>query len=544
LRHARTADTVEAYRFFSTSAMIAADGAGGSVASPEGWASQYQRRLPSEDYVEGQLAPVGTSLQPDERHIARTADSLTHLASAFSGGQGDVLSVRLCSFRLDPMLSPNLFGFHVYEFGSDGQPRDPFEPGATLLYAVVLNHSIELQQEIAALFLMQTVYRQHRQRELRASKMGTAQIDIEMATEDQRALEDLREARNPLDYSWGSLARQLHVRAADAQIRLEVQYEADVFPEREQIVNRIAWLRRIYDENDAVRASVDKLVSVVGAQEPAVRSRGGPSITRDRLQQLGGAMHFKYYLNQCLRDAEVTGNGYVAFHRTEPVGLYNLRPEEVQLLPDGTFQVHGEHPSTLHGRHDVMHLRGIQQVHSLYGISLLEAFMPSIVLLDKWDRIEATAASLAGDERAPKELREEATRHLELVARSRGPLLDRIPKMLWFPEQFLRRRPPICTFRAKSGCQRDETLRQSNRDSCDSSPCPQVAIGPKATHISSPTCASGQTAVAWNSAGACGAQSGEQRTDSTCHVVPGRRQRSCIGPGTRNTAVGGPGNSR
>lgn len=394
------------------------------------------RRLPSEMYEPGHPIPIGSTLTPDTEHIQASGKALAEIAAEFSGGAGEALSVRLCSFRLDPLLSPNLFGFHVYEFDNAGNPLDSIGGDTILLYAVVVNHSISLQQEIAALFLMQLINRQARQRELNKAGDTDVELDIEMAKEDEAALQQLRERFNPLTFSWRSLAQQAHSRASEAGIKLSVEYGADVFPDEQQIRNRIPWLRRIYNDVNGVRSAIDKLVSAAGKEGPSIRAAGGSSQMRDFLQQWGSDMDLQHYFNQAVRDAEVCGNGYAAMQTVDPVGFYNLRPETVAITPDGFEATTPDGPLVLRSE-AVIHLTGIDQVQSPYGISMIEAFMPSVVAIARYDSIEKGGRHLLTRPQLPAELEKRAQGYINLAQRGRKNMEEAINDLLWFPSDHL-----------------------------------------------------------------------------------------------------------
>ena len=263
-------------------------------------------RLPSEHYPPGSLRPIGFVESPDSSQFEATGATLARIAERVSEripGHRE-LRVRLCHFRLDPILSPTLFGFHLVPIGNDGEFLDELQAGLELSYAVVVNQSAELQQETVLVFLLQLIYRQRRQAEMQNQGIPTKAIDYEMARQDELALEEIRDVVNPLVYGWSDAANIVRERAREIGFALRVRYEVDPFPRVEEIRARIPLLRRSYNDLDVVRDAIDKVVSLVGGTDPRVGGKV-PSEPRNFIQQRMLLMHFRHYLNHAIRDSEV-----------------------------------------------------------------------------------------------------------------------------------------------------------------------------------------------------------------------------------------------
>jgi hypothetical protein len=92
-----------------------------------------------------------------------------------------------------------------------------------------------------------------------------------------------------------------------------------------------------------------------------------PEAIRAFVQQELGLGALRQYLAEVLRDALVTGNGYLAFGRTAPVSVYALRPDTAVDVGDNTAAPEAGSPAVR-----ALHLRGLEQPSSKYGLGVLE----------------------------------------------------------------------------------------------------------------------------------------------------------------------------
>lgn len=380
----------------------------------------------------GPGGPAGFVVNPGPDHAQGAGQALSEIAEAVSSRSvGIPLKVVLRHYRWDPLLARNLFGFSVYDFDDDGSWIDPFEPGRQLDYAVILNQSVDLQQEIALVFLQQLAFRQRKQAEMRAAGSGVHEIDLRMAEEDVKAQQEVKDR---LRYGWKAVADSVQMRMAEAGFALNVEYVADLLDDT-QIRRRIPHLRRLYNSFDPVRESVDKLVSMAGHDDPRLGAVGGTSVARDWMQQQTRLWRLRHYQNQALRDAEVCGNGFIAFSLFEPSGPFNLRPEEAVLIDGGVwtdqFRKLGIDPAT------VTHLVGSRQIDSPYGVSVLEPLVPTLRTLDVFRAASNAAEAIMEDPRAQDEHREWATRTIASFERVRDEAVARMKQLLWFPLEHL-----------------------------------------------------------------------------------------------------------
>jgi hypothetical protein len=345
-------------------------------------------------------------------------------------GGDKTLRIRFCHFRHNHLLSPTLFGFHLRDLDVGGRPVDPLNQGAEVSYAIVLNLAVDLQREVAILFVSQLIQRQLK---LEAMTGHATQIDRDM---EQQDIETTREIADRMRYGWQAGVELVRNQMQNAGWGLEARYEPDPLPDRDLLMRRIPSLKRIYNEFQEVKDTIDRLVSAIGGKEPRIGSTG-PTRIRNWLQQRQLLLHFRYYMNHAVRDANVLGNGYFVFRQHEPLGAYNVEPERVWILSDGHYRIQQADHEEEVARDGVLHLRGIEQLESPYGISMLEVFLYHLEQRDVFDQVSSFASSIVGRLDVPSEAREWARQALEQSERITLSLPERISSMLWLPKEYL-----------------------------------------------------------------------------------------------------------
>jgi hypothetical protein len=163
--------------------------------------------------------------------------------------------------------------------------------------------------------------------------------------------------------------------------------------------------------------------------------RGGPEEIRRWTQSHTALLGTRQFMNQAFRDADVTGNGYLefGFAGLDPV-LRCLRPEDVHISGETTFRLADEERDL--GK--VIHLRGLEQFDSPYGISPWE---PLLYVLQRRRITEGAAEHMREAIRAPnlsERDRERAEQSLRAVAGIEKDTKERLDKLLWFPRRRLR----------------------------------------------------------------------------------------------------------
>jgi hypothetical protein len=391
------------------------------------------RPLPSERLRPGDTRRVGFQLYPGEEHVERSAAALRDLAERVSSAtptSARPLRIRLCLVRLAPGLPFELFGFHISGVSDDGEFRDDLGDDAEVVYAVVVNQPLDLQRETTIGFLNDLVGRQGPLADIVADRRDIGELP-ELTDAADAASAEL--AGDTLRFSLTHAVDALKTRAAGLGYRLEVSFAIDPLPAREDLIRRAPLLRRLYDTESDVRAAVDSTVAMLGGQPPALR--GGPEQIRAAIQRQTALLGTRQFMNHALRDAEVCGNGFVEFGQSglDPA-LRCLRLEDVEQT-DAGFAVGGERVSD--DRH-VLHLRGVEQFESPYGISPWE---PLLFALQRRIMIESVIGRVEEMARRP-DAPAEFLQHADAVARVKEGLeadtSKRLERLLWFPRLRLR----------------------------------------------------------------------------------------------------------
>jgi hypothetical protein len=120
-----------------------------------------------------------------------------------------------------------------------------------------------------------------------------------------------------------------------------------------------------------------------------------PETIRAFAQQHMSLGSLRYYLAQAVRDAFVTGNGYLLFNTDEPISAYNGHPERAVDLGNGMIlATPGEAPRP------GLHLRGLEQRGNAYGLGMMEVILPSMMQAQVVGEAAEFARTVLSDERA------------------------------------------------------------------------------------------------------------------------------------------------
>lgn len=331
--------------------------------------------LPSERYrISG--IPEGFVPFPDRDHIGRASETVSQLVShlqTLRRAGGRELAVRFCHVLSPPGFPINLFAFHVWGVDSESRLIDPLTEGDELTLALVANQPVELQLENAIEFLYSLAGRQGLESQVRAGDEEVAEIIERSVAADREAARQMVERYR---YGWREAARGAVDALESAGFTLSARYELDVFPRRLDIDRRLPLLRRLYNEFDLVRSSVDRIVGTVGGREGVVR--GGMESIRGWTQQQLTLLDIRRYMNHSLRDGEVCGNGYLAFNELEPFAPYAVRPEDVRIV-GGSFSRSGKTAAGARHRNRLCTFAGsIRSTRHTASRFLSPSCMPSI----------------------------------------------------------------------------------------------------------------------------------------------------------------------
>jgi hypothetical protein len=403
---------------------------------------------PSARFRQGDPRPIGFQEDPPAAHVDAASEALVDLAETVSraskpGRDRNELAVCLCSVYYSPGTPFQLYAFHINDIDAEGKFVDPRSEGAEVRLAVVVNHPAEVQVESALGFLFELI---ERGKAVEAAKANDdlSQIDIQAEASDKRAAAEFLDR---MRFGWQEAARRVAQLAGEAGLCLRVRYQRDVFTEREELVRRLPALRTTYNRLDSVRRAVDNIVSMVGGGHPQIRFPGASTQMRELLQSNIAVFGLRHFQNQALRDAEVCGNGYLVSGQGREIAPRCLRPEEVEIVGDGEFieWSNGKQQPLS----NVLHLRGLDQLDSPYGMSVLEPYLFAADQVRVFDESRSLYERVLRDAAAPPQIREEAPRMIELSHRSidaiEGKLTqllgysrDRLPaakKDLYFPGQ-------------------------------------------------------------------------------------------------------------
>ncbi len=339
--------------------------------------------LPSVRFHADSSRPIGFVTELSDNHVTAATQALEELVDCFQATDNTGIEVRvcLCSTQYVPGLPETLYSFHIISFDSNGEPLDDEISAAQEIFcAFIINQPIDVQREAALLFLYSLVFRQTA---LRASGADLTKPDLIAADAEERARKDFSDR---IRGGWYEAARSLAARAHHDGIALTVRYQLDPFPAREDVVRRMPALRNTYNSLNQAREFIDKVVSMIGGRDPRVSAPGESEETRAFVQRKLVELGFRHYMTQTLRDAEVLGNGYLVMPTDGDVTPYALRPEDVEVLPDGQFAVRGNGGGVL-VRGEVTHVKGVEQFTSPYGFSVLEVVLPEWIARRRLDRV-------------------------------------------------------------------------------------------------------------------------------------------------------------
>lgn len=393
--------------------------------------------LPSIRFEADSPKPVGFVDEVDEAHLRAIGDALRAVAGAVAGATGGheaVLRVRFCSVPYMPTLPFVLYSFHVPRVGEDGGFSDEVAEGQETSYALVANHAVEVQRESALLFLYEFVFRQNAIRQALGRGEAEGQIDATVALADSQAR---REFRDRVHGGWRLAAESIAQRAAAAGLALQVRYEVDVLPTRDDVVRRMPQLRSAYNKIDLAREAIDKQVSMIGGSDPRITAPGLVQAEEDALQRQMASLGMRQWNSQTVRDAEVCGNGYLVTVSAPEPSLYALRPEDVEILAPDRFAVwRAGVKEPVIGR--VVHCRGIEQFESPYGISLLEPILDEYRTRCVFEKATETALKILRARPADSDEGLWARQTLDLAERSLAESDKRVNLLLQYPRDWLK----------------------------------------------------------------------------------------------------------
>jgi len=394
--------------------------------------------LPSVRFEADDPRPVGFVADVSDDHLAAAGSALRDVADVVRGVAGDrsaQLTVRFTSVRFTPGLPFVLYAFHVVCVDDAGVVVDEIAAGQEVSYALIANHAVEVQREAAIYFLYCLVFRQVAVAPLQSPGGPPIEsIDSRVAESDRQATQEFADRMRG---GWAQATRSIAQRAVAEGLTLQASYEVDVLPTRSDVVRRMPLLRRTYNEVPAAQQAIDNIVATIGGRDPRLSATDVPVAVIDKAQRLLASLNIRRWVSQTMRDAEVCGNGYLVTTSTPEPSMYALRPEAVEVVGPAAFRISesGEGGPLVDGT--VLHIRGIEQFHSPYGISILEPVLAQYQ--SQLVMAEATRVADTITERFPPHSKEAAwaAQTRALAERTAADRDEALTKLLWFPRNRL-----------------------------------------------------------------------------------------------------------
>lgn len=328
-------------------------------------------------------------MSPDEpylRHVSRahletSATALSDLASIVTTpGDCDpdrTLRVRLGHLDHGGFLTHLLHGFAMTEVSPDGLIAGG-DGTSEVLYAVILNQTLEVQLRTALASVSTYLARQDVLRHVRASDQDATNLDQVVAEMDAHAALSLDDALRVKD--WRAAAADIRERAVAADFSLRVRFSSPLL-DADEVRRRVPVMRHVYNEVSVVRDTIDRVAAALSVGL-TVGGDGVPEAALAAVRDILDVGEVRRYSAHLARDAFVCGNGFLEF-RPPPASLRVLRPETVEVRGETQFSVTDPATGTS-GTIDghILHLKGMHQTHGLVGVSVLEPFVMILAQLE------------------------------------------------------------------------------------------------------------------------------------------------------------------
>jgi hypothetical protein len=115
---------------------------------------------------------------------------------------------------------------------------------------------------------------------------------------------------------------------------------------------------------------------------------------RDLLQRSMTLWNVHKHINHTFRDALVCGNGYLAINVLGSPPVRNLNPSTTRIVSENEFEVETDDGSIELIHTGVVHVRGVEQLVSQYGMSPLEAVLPQVLTVRALSEAAAAAQTM------------------------------------------------------------------------------------------------------------------------------------------------------
>ena len=144
----------------------------------------------------------------------------------------------------------NLYAFVIHDTDTDGHVTTDAAVDE-VRYAITANQPVDLQRDIAITALFELIGRQALVADATRDRSIFTALPDRAADADQ---ERRAAAGQELRGSWRTAIASLHAEATAAGISIDVRYEPDPLPQRDDVMRRLPALRRAYNELDELPA--------------------------------------------------------------------------------------------------------------------------------------------------------------------------------------------------------------------------------------------------------------------------------------------------
>jgi hypothetical protein len=336
-------------------------------------------RLPLPSEIATSRGDDGIVADPSPARVAQSQQALSEVARAVNEASSrsqnlKPLNVVLGHLDHQGFLATNLQTFHLSPVNDDGTVDDPFTAEKPITFASIVNQPVAIQVESIITSMSKLVARQAQLKRVKSDNADVSEIDIAMAETDEIAHNQIVDV---LRHGWRAAAEMLARQAGNAGFVLDVSYDHVLVGSREAVVQRMPALRRAYNSLPIARDAVDRFVSSIAPRGLIVAPPEVPEAVRAFAQQEMHLGFYRQYLAHALRDALVTGNGYLAFTSIPPFSVFNLRPDDAVDAGRGMVL-----PKTGEPAVNALHLRGLDQPNSIHGLGILELALPNLQSAD------------------------------------------------------------------------------------------------------------------------------------------------------------------
>lgn len=377
--------------------------------------------------------------QPGATQIRRSKAAFEELASEFATAAARVKDERQIDVLVGHVDHAGYLSSRLHVISSlpvvDQRPVSPFEINAPVRYLVPLNISVALQRQSVLSSISRLIVRQSNLEKVQDSNFDVSRLDQQSLEWDAAAQNQLVDV---LRYGWKAAIASIAREAKARGIVLNFCYEPTPYADMTDIAQKIPAFVRAYNEVSLVRELLDRCVFTISGAMRLVASAYLPDVVVDGSRELLTLGRMRQSLAQAIRDALVTGNGYVAFSDFEPLSTYNIDPADGREA--NSKQVVDPHGVIVPG----VHMTGMRQIESPYGLSLLEPILQHLQSRDIYQSVRARIEDLEPDqrERAERtigpaaEMLKDAGRSFESQLRiiyERFQSLPEAPPNLYFP---------------------------------------------------------------------------------------------------------------